>query len=259
MKQNDINQCFENLEKSTSSPTLILNKLGKILIANEAAIELINANFAYMDRLIMDEPSTLKWEKFVNRLSNDIELTENFNIITDDNEYVMLSFHCVYEARTGRIVAQISKLHYGIVHEQYGYKRQRTAPTFNAYNHLPYAVIISDASGIICMLNDQAEMYLKIQKSQLLNKAHQHIFDTFSLQKEQITEYLAKLMGEKHASIHVVDETANRQICYYQISSIFDEYNNIIVTVIQDETEKKELEHEIEHQQALNVVGQMAA
>ena len=45
-------------------------------------------------------------------------------------------------------------------------------------------------------------------------------------------------MGEKHASIHVVDETQVSRTCYYEISSIFDEYNNIIVTVINDETEK---------------------
>lgn len=66
-------------------------------------------------------------------------------------------------------------------------------------------------------------------------------------------------MGDKHASIHVVDETQVSGTCYYEISSIFDEYNNIIVTVINDETEKKQLRHKVEHQQALNVVGQMVA
>jgi len=66
-------------------------------------------------------------------------------------------------------------------------------------------------------------------------------------------------MGEKHASIHVVDETQVSRTCYYEISSVFDEYNNIIITVINDETEKKQLQHKVEHQQALNVVGQMAA
>ncbi|WP_420704499.1 ATP-binding protein [Lysinibacillus macroides] len=102
-------------------------------------------------------------------------------------------------------------------------------------------------------------MFLKVENSQLLHKAHQHIFDSFTLKKGQITAYLSKLMGDKHASIHVVDETQVGSTCYYEISSIFDEYNNIIVTVINDETEKKQLQHKVEHQQALNVVGQMAA
>ena len=164
-----------------------------------------------------------------------------------------------YDPNTEEIVAQISTLNNDIAHELYVSQEQERSQSLNAYDHLPYAVIISDASGIILGLNKYAEMFLRTEKSLLLHKAHQHIFDAFTLKKGQITTYLSKLMGEKHASIHVVDETIVTSPCYYEISSIFDEYNNIIVTVINDETEKKQLQHKVEHQQALNVVGQMAA
>ncbi|MFJ7890278.1 ATP-binding protein [Lysinibacillus xylanilyticus] len=259
LKQNDINQCFGNLMTSTSSPTLILNKAGKILNVNEAAIKLFNLNTTYIGYLTMDEPSNLNWAKFVKQLECDLRSEEIFNIQTAGNEYEMMSFKCFYDPSTEEIVAQISTLNNDIAHELYVSQEQERSQSFNAYDHLPYAVIVSDASGIILGLNKYAEMFLRIEKSLLLHKAHQHIFDAFTLKKGQITTYLSKLMGEKHASIHVVDETIVTSPCYYEISSIFDEYNNIIVTVINDETEKKQLQHKVEHQQALNVVGQMAA
>ncbi|MGN4126458.1 ATP-binding protein [Lysinibacillus sphaericus] len=254
-----MNQCFGNLMKSTSSPTLILNKAGKILNVNEAAIKLFNLNLTYIGYLSMDEPSNLKWPKFVNQLQSDLRSEEIFNIRTVGNDFEMMSFKCFYDPNTEEIVAQIATLNHDMAHELYVSQEQEKSQSFNAYDHLPYAVIVSDASGIILGLNKYAEMYLKIEKSQLLHKAHQHIFDSFSMKKGQITTYLSKLMGDKHANIHVVDETQVSSTCYYEISSIFDEYNNIIVTVINDETEKKQLQHKIEHQQALNVVGQMAA
>ncbi|MFJ8514575.1 PAS domain-containing sensor histidine kinase [Lysinibacillus xylanilyticus] len=259
LKQNDINQCFGNLMTSTSSPTLILNKAGKILNVNEAAIKLFNLDTTYIGYLTMDEPSNLNWAKFVKQLECDLRSEEIFNIQTVGNEYEMMSFKCFYDPSTEEIVAQISTLNNDIAHELYVSQEHERSQSFNAYDHLPYAVIVSDASGIILGLNKYAEMFLRIEKSLLLHKAHQHIFDAFTLKKGQITTYLSKLMGEKHASIHVVDETIVTSPCYYEISSIFDEYNNIIVTVINDETEKKQLQHKVEHQQALNVVGQMAA
>ncbi|MFB7160315.1 ATP-binding protein [Lysinibacillus sp. NPDC056232] len=259
LKQNDINQCFGNLMTSTSSPTLILNKVGKILNVNEAASKLFNLNSSYIDYLTMDEPSNLNWAKFVKQLQSDLRSEEIFNIRTTGNEFEMMSFKCFYDPNTEEIVAQISTLNNDVAHELYVSQEQERSQSFHAYDHLPYAIIVSDASGIILGLNKYAEMYLKIEKSQLLHKAHQHIFDTFTLKKGQITSYLSKLMGEKHANIHVVDETPVISPCYYEISSIYDEYNNIIVTVINDETEKKQLQHKVEHQQALNVVGQMAA
>jgi len=245
--------------KSTSSPTLILNKAGKILNVNEAAIKLFNLNLTYIGYLAMDEPSNLKWAKFVKQLQNDLRSEEIFNIRIVGNEFEMMSFKCFYDSNTEEIVAKISTLNNDIAHKLYVSQEQERSQSFNAYDHLPYAVIVSDASGIILGLNKYAEMYLKIEKTQLLHKAHQHIFDSFTMKKGQITSYLSKLMGEKHASIHVADETQVSRTCYYEISSVFDEYNNIIITVINDETEKKQLQHKVEHQQALNVVGQMAA
>lgn len=80
--------------KSTSSPTLILNKAGKILNVNEAAIQLFNLNLTYMGYLTMDEPSNLKWAKFVKQLQRDLRSEEIFNIKIAGNEFEMLSFKC---------------------------------------------------------------------------------------------------------------------------------------------------------------------
>lgn len=254
-----MNQCFSNFSKRTSAPTLILNKAGKILNANEAAIKYLNLNLTYIGYLVMDEPSNLKWARFVKHLQKELSSEELFNIQTAKNEYEMLNFKCFYDANTEEIVAQILTFNYDLAHGLYMNHEHDVYKYISAYDHLPCAVIVSDTSGIIIGLNKYAEMYLKIEKTQLLHKAHQHIFDSFTLKNGQITTYLSKLMGEKSASIHVVDQTQVSSTCYYEISSVYDDYNNIIITMINDETEKKQLQQKVEHQQALNVVGQMAA
>ncbi|ANA48083.1 hypothetical protein A2J09_00005 [Lysinibacillus sphaericus] len=175
LKQNDINQCFGNLMKSTSSPTLILNKAGKILNVNEAAIQLFNLNLTFIGNLAMDEPSKFKWAKFVQQLQKDLRSEEIFNIRTVGNEYEMLSFKCFYDPNAEEIVAQISTLNDDVAHKLYVSQEHERSQSFNAYDYLPYAVIVSDASGIILGLNKYAEMFLKVESSQLLHKAHQKL------------------------------------------------------------------------------------
>lgn len=189
--------------KSTSSPTLILNKAGKILNCNEAAIKLFNLNLTYIGYITMDESSNIKWAKFVKELQCELRSEEIFNIQTNNNEFEMMLFKCFYDPNSEEIVAQLSTINNDRALKLYVSKEQEQSQSFSAYDHLPYAVIVSDASGIILGLNKYAEMYLKIEKSQLLHKAHQHIFDSFTMKNGQITTYLSKLMGEKHANIHV--------------------------------------------------------
>lgn len=150
------------------------------------AIQLFNLNLTYIGYLAMDEPSNLKWAKFVKQLQCDLRSEEIFNIRTTGNEFEMLSFKCFYDPHTEEIVAQISTLTDDIAHQLYVSQVHEKSQSFNAYDYLPYAVIVSDASGIILGLNKYAEMFLKVESSQLLHKAHQHIFDSFTLKKGRL-------------------------------------------------------------------------
>ena len=89
-------------------------------------------------------------------------------------------------SNTEEIVAQISTLNDDVAHKLYVSQAHERAQSFNAYDYLPYAVIVSDASGIILGLNKYAEMFLKVENSRLLHKAHQHIFDSFTLKRGKL-------------------------------------------------------------------------
>lgn len=261
VKQKNITQCFDNVLKNSLFPILLLSSTRKILQVNEQAIQEFNLNLAYNEFLSMDEPSNLKWSRFVKHLKYIKEAEETFFIRTACNEYKLVQFKCHYHDKNEGIIAHATILNHvdDTAHDLYFPQEDNRFPLFSTYDKIPHGIILTNANDMIIDLNKHAAMYLKKEKVHLLNKAHRSIFESFSLKDNELSFYFSKLTEEKFASIHVVDHWQPRKPLYYEISSVYDSKKNLIVTTILDETEKIELQQKVEHQQALNVVGQMAA
>lgn len=261
MEQKNISQCFDNVLKNSLWPILILSSTRKILKVNEQAIQEFNLNLAYNDFLAMDEPSKLKWSRFVKHLKYIKEAEETFYVRTASDEYKLVHFKCHYHAKDEEIVAHATILnHFGdTAYDLYFPQEDNRYPVFSTYDKIPHGIILTNANDMIIDLNKHAAMYLKKEKPHLLDNAHKSIFESFSLKESELSFYFSKLTEEKSATIHIVDQGQPRKPLYYEITSVYDNKKNLIVTTILDETEKIELQQKVEHQQALNVVGQMAA
>lgn len=259
LEQNNITHCFDNVLQNSLSPIFILNSSRKILQVNELAHQ--QFNLAYNEVLEMDESSNLKWSRFVKHLKYIKEAEETFFIRSAKNEYKLTKLKCTYQVNNEEIVAHATILNsdddtaYDLYFRQNNYQFS----LFSAYNKLTHGIILTNANDMIIDLNNHAEMYLKKEKAQLLDHAHKSIFESFNLKNSDLYSYFSKLTEEQFAIIHVVDQWQPHKPLYYEISSAYDNKRNLIVTTIIDETEKIELQQKIEHQQALNVVGQMAA
>ncbi|KOS69675.1 histidine kinase [Lysinibacillus contaminans] len=261
LEQNNITQCFDNVLKNSLSPIFILSSSRKILQVNDLAIKQFNINLAYNGFLVMDEPSNLKWPHFVKHLKYIKEAEETFYIRTATNEYKLVQFKCHYHVKNEEIVAHATILNHNddSAYDLYFKQTNYRFTLFSAYDKLPHGIILTNANDTIFDLNNYAEMYLKKEKAQLLDNAHKSIFESFSLKNSDLSTYFSNLTEEQFATIHVVDKSQPNKPLYYEISSAYDNKRNLIVTTIHDETEKIELQQKVEHQQSLNVVGQMAA
>ncbi|MFJ7950920.1 ATP-binding protein [Lysinibacillus sp. NPDC096418] len=242
-------------------PIFILSSSRKILQVNEPAIQQFKLNLAYNGFLAMDEPSNMKWTRFVKHLKYIKEAEETFYIRTANNEYELVRFKCHYHVKNEEIVAHATILNHldDTAYDLYFTQEDNRYPLFSTYDKIPHGIILTNANDMIFDLNKHAAMYLKREKSQVLDSAHKSIFDSFNLKDSELSYYFSKLTEEKFATIHVVDQSQSNRALYYEISSVFDCKKNLIVTTLLDETEKIELQQKVEHQQALNVVGQMAA
>lgn len=261
LKQNNITQCFDHSLQNSLLPIFILNSSRKILQVNELAVQQFNLTPAYKQVLEMDEPSKLKWPQFVKHLKYIKEAEETFYIRTTANEYKLVQFKCHYHVKKEEIVAYATILNqdHDTAYDLYFRQNNYRFSLFSAYNKLPHGIILTNANDTIFDLNNYAEMYVKKEKDQLLDHAHKSIFESFSLKNSDLTTYFSKLTKEQSATIHVVDQMQPHKPLYYEISSAYDNKRNLIVTTIHDETEKIELQQKVEHQQTLNVIGQMAA
>ena len=261
LEQNNLTQCFDNVLKNSLLPIFILSSSRKILQVNEPAVQQFNLNLAYNGFLAMDEPSNLKWTRFVKHLKYKKEAEETFYIRTASNEYKLVQFKCHYNVKNGEIVAQATILNHldRTAYDLFFTQEDNRYPLFSTYDKIPHGIILTNANDMIFDLNKHAAMYLKKEKGQLLDNAHKSIFESFNMKSSELSYYFTELTEEKFATIHVVDQLQPHKPQYYEISSVYDCKKNLIVTTILDETEKIELQQKVEHQQALNVVGQMAA
>ena len=250
---------LDTVLQDSLSPIILINSSRKILQANELAKQ--QFNLAYNVDLEMDGPSNLKWSRFAKHLKYKTEAEETFYIRTTDHEFRLTRLKCHYQVKSDEIVVYATILNDSddTAYDLFFTQEDLPYTSLSTYESIPHGIILTNANDMIINLNKYAAMYLKKEKTQLLDHSHKSIFESFSLKYSDLSSYFSKLTEEKCATIHVTDPLQPRKPLYYEISSIYDSENSLILTTIIDETEKVELQQKVEHQQSLNVVGQMAA
>lgn len=257
--KNSIIHCLDTVLQDSLSPIIIINSSRKILQLNELAKQQFKLTYNVV--LEMDGPSNLKWSRFAKHLKYKKEAEETFYIRTTDHEFKLTRLKCHYQVKSDEIVVYATILNESddTAYDLFFSQEDHLLLSLSTYEKIPHGIILTNANGMIIDLNKCAAMYFKKEKSQLLDHSHRSIFESFSLKNSDLSSYFSKLTEEKCATIHVIDPSQLRKPLYYEISSMYDSEINLILTIILDETEKIELQQKVEHQQSLNVVGQMAA
>lgn len=119
--------------------------------------------------------------------------------------------------------------------------------------------VISDESGNILELNSQVETFFSVEKENLIGQNSLILFDLFAESRDEILSFFNKLSINDYAEMICYWYSDNGDRQYFQFQTMYNDDINMYVTVIRDETEKIQLKKQIEHNNSLSVLGQLAA
>ncbi|QCR31617.1 ATP-binding protein [Lysinibacillus sp. SGAir0095] len=245
---------FRMLFQTVKDPVLILNTSCQIESINDYAAQMLNIDQSSEKTLQMDELSNNKWIKFLNKIQSDFSSFCNLNLKIGENKFKEFRLMGYYHEKKNLIFVRISpKSETGALHES------SNIDIYSMFNDISHGIILTDLNGEIVDLNGSALKYLQCEKSQIIKKQHETLFDILTDFEFCKLQYFANLMNSGRASIDVSGENENGQLNYYKVDSKFNYNMNLIVTTITDETEKTILKQQVDQQQTLNSMGQMAA
>lgn len=245
---------FRKLFQTVKDPVLILNTSCQIESINDFAAQMLNIDQTPRQTLQMDELSKCKWKKFLTRIKTNLGGLCNLNIKIGENEYKEFQLMGYYHEKKDLIFVRISsKLETGSIQEN------SNIDIYSMFNDISHGIILTDLNGEIVDINATALEYIQCDKSQIVKKQHETVFDSLTDYEYSKLQYFANLMNGGRASINVSSVSENGQIHYYKMDSKFNYNMHLVVTTITDITEKIILQQQIEQQKSLNSIGQMAA
>jgi len=245
---------FRKLFQTVKDPVLILNTSCQIESINDFAAQMLNINHTTDQQLQLDELSKSIWYNFLTKIQSNLAGFCNLNIKIGEDEFKEFRLMGYYHEKKELIFVRISPLT-----ETSKILDRSNIDIYSMFNDISHGVILTDLNGDIVDANLQALQYIQCEKSQIIMKPHEVLFESLSDYEYSRLQYFANLMNNGRAAISVSSVSSDGQILYYKLESRFNNNMNLMVTTITDETEKVLLKQQVEQQQSLNSMGQMAA
>lgn len=247
-----VSPIFRKLFQTVKDPVLILNTSCQIESINDFAAQLLNIDKKIKQELQMDEHSKNCWIEFLDKIRTEMAGFCKLNIQIGEDSYQEFQLVGYYHANKDLIFTRISPVK--------NIQREAKVPEiYSMFNDISHGIFFTNTNGEIVDMNDVALNYLKCEKSNIINKQHEIIFDNFVDYEFKKLHYFANLINSGRASINLSSVDQQNDDVYFKLESKFNYKMNLIVTTITDETEKVVLKQKIEQQETLNSIGQMAA
>ncbi|SOB91853.1 two-component system, sporulation sensor kinase E [Ureibacillus xyleni] len=250
-----VSPIFRKLFQAVKDPVLILNTSCQIESINDYAAQLLNINSTIKQQLPLDEHSEIQWSSFVDKIQMDMGGFCVLNVKTSDDQFRKVKLVGYYHEKKKLIFARI-----GLIHDE-GVKKTSKVDTsvFSMINDIPHGVILTSISGEVIDLNELASNYIECEKCEIINSQHETVFNYFVDYDYCKLQYFANLMNNGRASINVSRTNRFGEELFFKLESKFNYKMSMIVTTITDETEIVKLKQQLDQQNSLNALGQMAA
>lgn len=251
----EIFQAFDFSFQECEEPIVIVDHRYHILHANELAQNLLQIKEDVNISSWFNKESYKTWKKMVPITKSHSYIAEKMTIDTlyykiedmkvtsyysDVYDWILLCFH--YSEAPSKV-----KKHYDI---ETKYQR--------VFDQPGYGLILTDGEGKILEINEMAENLLKVSSKDLIGQYSTILLTLFSKDRNNIQKFFEKLLKTNNAEVIIQVPTIDGTR-YIQLMSNYNSLADIHLTVLRDETEKIMLMKKIEHQQTLQMVGEMAA
>ncbi|MFC7685607.1 ATP-binding protein [Ureibacillus sp. GCM10028918] len=245
---------FRKLFQTVKDPVLILNTSCQIESVNDFAAQMLNIDQTSGQQLQMDESSKSRWSNYLEKIKSNLGGFCNLNLMIDENQFKEFKLMGYYHEKKDLIFVRISP-----TSDTGSILESSNVDIYSMFNDISHGIILTNLSGEIVDANTIALQYIQCEKSNIIKKQHEMLFDSLTDYEYTKLQYFADIMNTGRASICVSNVGENGQINYYRMDSKFNYNMNLIVTTITDETEKILLKQQVNQQESLNSIGQMAA
>ncbi|WP_299513179.1 PAS domain-containing sensor histidine kinase [uncultured Rummeliibacillus sp.] len=251
----EIFQAFDFSFEDCEEPIVILDHRYHVLYANDLALNLLQIEEDVNITSWFSIESLKTWKKMIENAKTHSYIAEKMTIDTiyykiedmkvtsyysDVYDWILLCFH--YSEAPSKI-----EKHYDI---ETKYKRVFDQPG-NGF-------ILTDKEGKIIEINEMAERLLNITSKGFIGQYAKILLTLFPKDRNKIRRFFKKLFDTGKAEVTIQVPT-KEGIRYVQLMSNYDCLADIHLTILRDETEKKMMIKQIEHQQTLQMIGEMAA
>ncbi|MFJ8261732.1 ATP-binding protein [Rummeliibacillus sp. NPDC094406] len=251
----EIFQVFDFSFQECEEPIVIVDHRYHILYANELAQNLLQIEEDVNISSWFNKESYKTWKRMIDNTKSHSYIAEKMTIDTlyykiedmkvtsyysDVYDWILLCFH--YSEAPSKV-----EKHYDI-----------EAKYQSVFDQPGNGFILTDAEGKILEMNEMAEKLLNISSKGFIGQYSTILLTLFPKDKSEIQRFFNKLVETGNGEVTIQVPTKDG-IRYVQLMCNYDSLADIHLTTIRDETEKTMLIKQIEHQQTLQMIGEMAA
>ncbi|MEK4761749.1 ATP-binding protein [Viridibacillus sp. FSL E2-0187] len=251
------NPTFDYLFKEIKDPLTILDTNCKMVRINDSAKEMLAIDLSMDLENIVEESFKADWQQFIHELINEkhAACVLNLNINQSIIEGVRITgFHYtkfnVMMVRFERSTVELPT--FSLLND--------SEKKFNhVFNYSTNGIILTDKNGTIVEVNNQAEELLQVSRKVLLGNKIPVLMEIFHGETNEIRHFFKQLLTAGKAEHTFNIQFANEYTRYLNIVSTYDTTSELHMTVIRDDTEMMNLKQQVEHQDSLNILGELAA
>ncbi|MGN1343705.1 MAG: histidine kinase dimerization/phospho-acceptor domain-containing protein, partial [Traorella sp.] len=251
----EIFQAFDFSFEDCEEPIVIVDHRYHVLYANDLAQNLLQIDEDINISSWFNQESYRTWKRMIENAKSHSYIAEKMTIDTiyykiedmkvtsyysDVYDWILLCFH--YSEAPSKI-----EKHYDIEKK---YKRVFDQPG-NGF-------ILTDKDGKIIEINEMAECLLNITSKGFIGQYSKILLTLFPKDRNKIQRFFKKLINSGNAEV-TIQVPSKDGIRYVQLMSNYDSLADLHLTILRDETEKNMMIKQIEHQQTLQMIGEMAA
>lgn len=131
---------------------------------------------------------------------------------------------------------------------------------FNAFRDSKNFLVLLDWNGVICDVNDMHVEFFNKTRKDFIGKTKQYLMDLFpAISCEMKKDFMHRLRVDGNAEETVLYNTEDGEARYYLVRIHYDKETSMYVVQMQNCTERKILEKQLDHSGSLSNVGQIAA
>lgn len=245
-----VNEDIEFFLEDMNKPVVVVDLDGNISKANYRFEYVFCVGENKNMKEIISCQSIDTWNQILKEICFKKRATFEMHVFIIDRQY-QVKVSLLYDERDKKVIVFFNL--------PLSFKRDREMNWSSAFRKSDNLLIISNQDGYIKEINDLTFEYFAIPKERFIGRNINLIMELFSEKSLSIDKFIKKVHEEGYAETLQQYIHPSEHIRYYHIAAYQDDYSNLILTKISDQTEMSLLKQQLAHKGSLLEVGQLAA